>query len=102
MSTLNVLPDHCTISESGLKDLQLGRFPFKVVPSTCHNLTSVFLTIAKFKDSAFTVLRPDSTLTVLPNRYVDELRNVPNTKLDGIAAIVEVRHVLVLSTYVTT
>jgi hypothetical protein len=47
------------------------------------------------------VLRPDSTLTVLPNRYVDELRNVPNTKLDGIAAIVEVRHVLVSLTNVT-
>jgi hypothetical protein len=54
-------------------------------------MTTIVLTMAKFKDSAFTVLRPDSTLTVLPNRYVDELRNVPDTKLDGIAAIVEVR-----------
>jgi hypothetical protein len=57
--------------------------------------------LQKFKDSVFTVLRPDSTLTVLPNRYVDELRDIPNTKLDGIAAIVEVRHVLVSLTNVT-
>jgi hypothetical protein len=83
------------------KDLS-WEFPFKLFRRLVTILTSIFLTIAKFKDSAFTVLRPDSTLTVLPNRYVDELRNVPNTTLDGIAAIVEVRHVLVLSTYVTT
>ena len=63
------------------------------MPLPCNHFSDV----AKFKDSAFTVLRPDSTLTVLPNRYVDELRNVPDTKLDGIAAIVEVRPDLAVS-----
>ena len=80
---------------------QLGHFLFNLFADLSRSDIHLSYKSQKFKDSAFTVLRPDSTLTVLPNRYVDELRNVPNTKLDGIAAIVEVRHVLVLLTNVT-
>lgn len=42
----------------------------------------------KFKDSPFTIVRPESIVTVLPKRYVNELHNVPDTKLNPIQAIV--------------
>ena len=44
----------------------------------------------QFKNSAFTIVRPDSTITVLPKRYVNELHNLPDTKLNPIQAIVGV------------
>lgn len=44
----------------------------------------------QYKDSPFTIVRPESIVTVLPKRYVNELHNVPDTKLNPIQAIVGV------------
>ena len=44
----------------------------------------------KFKNSAFTIVRPESNITVIPNKYVDELRNVSDDRLAAVEAIVEV------------
>lgn len=44
----------------------------------------------QFKDSPFAIVRPESIVTVLPKRYVHELHNIPDTKLNPIQAIVGV------------
>ncbi|KAL8923013.1 MAG: hypothetical protein Q9208_004825 [Pyrenodesmia sp. 3 TL-2023] len=41
----------------------------------------------KYKDSPFTVVRPESIVTVLPKKYVHELRNVPESKLYSFRAL---------------
>jgi hypothetical protein len=39
---------------------------------------------SKFMDKPFTVVRPDGNLTVLPRKYVPELRVLPMEKLNVI------------------
>ncbi|KAI1738014.1 cytochrome P450, partial [Xylaria scruposa] len=46
----------------------------------------------KHKDSIFTILRPDSNVTVLPTRYVDELQNLPDNVLYPIEALSQDLH----------
>ncbi|KAI0474456.1 cytochrome P450 [Xylaria cf. heliscus] len=46
----------------------------------------------KYKDSIFTILRPDSNVTVLPTRYVDELQNLPDNILHPIEALSQDLH----------
>ncbi|KAL1862626.1 hypothetical protein Daus18300_008423 [Diaporthe australafricana] len=41
----------------------------------------------KHRDTAFTMLRPDSNITVLPLRYVDELQHVDSHRLHPIEAL---------------
>ncbi|KAI4286868.1 MAG: hypothetical protein L6R35_003880, partial [Caloplaca aegaea] len=43
----------------------------------------------KYKDSPFTVVRPESIITVLPKKYVHELRNVPESKLYSFQALAD-------------
>ncbi|KAK4174301.1 cytochrome P450 [Triangularia setosa] len=43
----------------------------------------------QYGDRIFTIARPDSTITVVPPQYLDELQNLPDTKLNGIQALAE-------------
>ncbi|KAL9013477.1 MAG: hypothetical protein Q9173_001833 [Seirophora scorigena] len=43
----------------------------------------------KYKDSPFTIVRPESIVTVLPKKYVHELRNVPESKLYAFQALAD-------------
>ncbi|KAL8969895.1 MAG: hypothetical protein Q9197_004106, partial [Variospora fuerteventurae] len=43
----------------------------------------------KYKDSPFTVVRPESIITVLPKKYVHELRNVPESELYSFQALAD-------------
>ncbi|KAL8647240.1 MAG: hypothetical protein Q9210_005672, partial [Variospora velana] len=43
----------------------------------------------KYKDFPFTVVRPESIITVLPKKYVHELRNVPESKLYSVQALAD-------------
>ena len=61
---------------------------------SCYSQSADTLVI-QFKDSPFTIVRPESIVTVLPKRYVNELHNVPDTKLNPIQAIVGVRGPLI-------
>lgn len=52
-----------------------------------------FLTLQRrqYPNKPFTIVRPDSNVTVLPTRYVDELQNVHDDKLHPIEALSAVR-----------
>ncbi|KAL2816441.1 cytochrome P450 [Aspergillus cavernicola] len=43
----------------------------------------------KFRNSSFTIIRPESIITVIPNKYVDELRNISDDRLAAVEALVE-------------
>ena len=64
--------------------------------------------VIQYKDSPFTIVRPESIVTVLPKKYVDELHNVSDAKLNPIQAIVGVGppmiegHELKYSSYLLT
>lgn len=45
----------------------------------------------QYRDSVFTIVRPDSDITVLPPRYVNELQHVDNHKLNPMEALSSVR-----------
>jgi hypothetical protein len=53
----------------------------------------------QYKDSAFVVRRYDVDISVLPNKYLNELRLYPNTKLSGVKAQVKVCQVNPLDYY---
>ena len=44
----------------------------------------------QYKDTPFVVRRWDTDITVLPNKYLNELRLYPTTKLSGVKAQVAV------------
>lgn len=46
--------------------------------------------VKQYKDSPFTIVRPESIVTVLPKKYVHELRNVPDSKLYAFQALADV------------
>ena len=48
------------------------------------------LTVTKFHDSMFKVRRSDKDVLVISNKYVDELRNLPQEKLSLTEALYEV------------
>ncbi|KAF2191565.1 cytochrome P450 [Zopfia rhizophila CBS 207.26] len=53
----------------------------------------------KYKDKPFVVRRYDVDISVLPNKYLNELRLYPNTKLSGVKA--QVRNLVDKWTYTT-
>lgn len=46
---------------------------------------------SKFKNSWFQLARNDRDILTISNKYVEELRSLPNTKLSAIQALISVR-----------
>lgn len=44
----------------------------------------------KFKDSWFQLARNDRDILIVSNKYTEELRGLPNTKLSAIQALISV------------
>lgn len=53
-------------------------------------LNGLRLTLEQYRDTPFVVRRWDTDITVLPNKYLNELRLYPPTKLSGVKAQVAV------------
>lgn len=54
-------------------------------------MSSLPLTAQKFKNSWFQLARNDRNILTISNDYVEELRGLPNTKLNAIQALISVR-----------
>ncbi|KAF2477644.1 cytochrome P450 [Lindgomyces ingoldianus] len=62
-------------------------------------ITSGYEKLEQYRDSPFVVRRYDVDISVLPNKYLNELRLYPNTKLSGVKA--QVKNLVDKWTYTT-